>query len=390
MLIASASDGNAEYAAAYAIDGAIVFKKNTFATAEGSIDHIGNMALVFALAARYGRDNGIEGLVVDVSGNGGGTLSIIYFLLRMLWNGYSDPSVLCTDAQDFRKAEVWDYFVDNFSDGYITPLKEDLAAIPDDLLINGTQPQDIINAYQALVFVYQTLYGVYVGNEDFADQLTQTVQECSACGWECGDCSVGDFRANVITMFEGLTSLRQANGQFGVDINPELSEFIVDPADLEFWEPRDAWYNPGKQYMRGGVTGEYTQKFIGADCAGVVIPSPEMLFVSYLGIPMEEMSTYKFHNFNRIVLLSDGTCGSACSQFAKKLQVDGLVRTVSYGGYLGEAFDTSGFGGGSLMTWEAMVGSNDPVGVYQPLTSGGSPVMGHHRLFMPVIVCCMV
>ena len=364
VLIASASDGNAEYAAAYAIDGAVVFKYNTFASAVGNLEHIGNLAAIFVLAGRYGTENGIEGLVVDLSGNGGGTLSIVHFLLRMLWNGYSDPLLLCTDGQDFRKAEVWDYFVDNFSDGYITPLKEDLAAIPNDMLINGTQPQDIINAYMDLAFTYQSIYGVYVGNEDFAEQLKESTQECSACGWECGDCNVDEFRANVILMYQGLTSLRHANGQFGVDINPELTEFVVDPSDLEFWEPRDAWYNPSKQYMRGGVTGEYTQKYTAADCAGAVLPSPEAVFVSYVGIPEEEMSTYKFHNFNRIVLLSDGTCGSACSKAAKKLQVDGLVRTVSYGGYLGEAFDTSGFGGGSLATWEAMVGN----AAYQPVT----------------------
>ena len=50
----------------------------------------------------------------------------------------------------------------------------------------------------------------------------------------------------------------------------------------------------------------------------------------------------------QILLLTDGTCGSACSFFESRLVVDGGGTAVSYGGLLDAPMDTSSFGGGGV------------------------------------------
>ena len=115
-----------------------------------------------------------------------------------------------------------------------------------------------------------------------------------------------------------------------------------DPSTLKHFTPPNSVYTDGRTYTRGGTTGEYTARYLSKSCIDIDDNLEEM------GLPAK--SGVNLHNFTRIVLLTDGTCGSACSQFSTKLMLhDNMVRTVSYGGFgKDDVMDTSAFAGGNV------------------------------------------
>ena len=58
---------------------------------------------------------------------------------------------------------------------------------------------------------------------------------------------------------------------------------------------------------------------------------------------------------DKIILLSDGTCGSACSYFSSKLATEQLAYVVTVGGLVGQPMDYSSFAGGNVFDWPDFV-----------------------------------
>ena len=61
------------------------------------------------------------------------------------------------------------------------------------------------------------------------------------------------------------------------------------------------------------------------------------------------------YNFDKIIVMTDGRCGSSCAYFVSQLRENNKVRVVSYGGIYGEPLATSSFAGGNVYTWEGDV-----------------------------------
>ena len=55
---------------------------------------------------------------------------------------------------------------------------------------------------------------------------------------------------------------------------------------------------------------------------------------------------------DNVIVLTDGTCSGACSQFASKLYVDNLATTVTFGGVDSEELDISGHNDGTVEAFE--------------------------------------
>lgn len=86
----------------------------------------------------------------------------------------------------------------------------------------------------------------------------------------------------------------------------------------------------------GSKTSEYTRMFNWRPCY-----SYKKYFVT--------AATY---HFDKIIVLTDGRCGSSCAYFVTQLRENNKVRVVSYGGIYGEALSTSSFAGGNVYNWE--------------------------------------
>lgn len=85
----------------------------------------------------------------------------------------------------------------------------------------------------------------------------------------------------------------------------------------------------------GSKTSNYTQVFNWNPCGTSNL---------YFGTP----SQY----FDKIIVLTDGRCGSSCAYFVSQLRENNKVRIVSYGGLYGEPLATSSFAGGNVYTWD--------------------------------------
>eukprot|EP01100_Stratorugosa_tubuloviscum_P010618 TRINITY_DN457_c0_g1_i5.p1 TRINITY_DN457_c0_g1~~TRINITY_DN457_c0_g1_i5.p1 ORF type:complete len:903 (+),score=350.39 TRINITY_DN457_c0_g1_i5:119-2827(+) len=121
----------------------------------------------------------------------------------------------------------------------------------------------------------------------------------------------------------------------GTNILPNNEVF--SPVDGQSYTD-ESWYFPGVEYTRGGKTSTYTNKFYFPDCFN---------FINY---------TRSDYTYERMVILSDGLCGSACSQFISKLRFHGKAGIANIGGiFTNSEQDTSSFCGGNVEDWTPFV-----------------------------------
>ena len=114
-----------------------------------------------------------------------------------------------------------------------------------------------------------------------------------------------------------------------------LSSQFLSPdswIDIPSQQPfnNSSWYTESFQYDRGGIWHSYSQKWwINCDAGN---------------------SSFWFENqvsyyWSKMVIVTDGTCGSACSLFSSKMGYYGAATLVSVGGIFGHVAETSSFTG---------------------------------------------
>jgi hypothetical protein len=92
------------------------------------------------------------------------------------------------------------------------------------------------------------------------------------------------------------------------------------------------------------------------------------------------------HYPSNIVLLTDGTCGSACALFLSKFSEYGVGQIVSYGGFTDTGdMDTSSFAGGNVLDWPDFVSSTfgftlNPTPAFMPTSAFNR--FNHHEMYM--------
>jgi len=115
--------------------------------------------------------------------------------------------------------------------------------------------------------------------------------------------------------------------------SPSQDDHILDPATLKEFNS-SAWYSEPVQYIRGGVLGNYSQRFT-------------MNFSDFFEYRRSERP-YKFPKKTELMVLTDGTCGSTCAHFAVILNENNLATTVGVGGIFQYTMAVSSFAGGSV------------------------------------------
>jgi hypothetical protein len=107
----------------------------------------------------------------------------------------------------------------------------------------------------------------------------------------------------------------------------EISEATRQPLGPSFYTNR-------VQRQYGLHSSNYTQKFLWNLC---------------------DADNYKLSKkslvFDKILVITDGRCGSACSYFLTKLRLSDKVRVLGYGSHWGKPMDTSAFSGGNVHSW---------------------------------------
>ena len=131
---------------------------------------------------------------------------------------------------------------------------------------------------------------------------------------------------------------------------------LVDSARQFFYEPslylnttnltpytNDDFWKRGVTKNLGGVIASYSQYFY-LDCAN----EGNFFF------------RQADHYFNKIIILTDGLCGSSCSQFASKLIFNNKALAVNVGGFQ-TPFETTSFNGGAVLHYDDLVKNGAPI-----------------------------
>jgi len=106
----------------------------------------------------------------------------------------------------------------------------------------------------------------------------------------------------------------------------------MDPATQESFVDGKAYYYPGVNVTQGGVRSWRTNPFV-LDCR-----EAEAMPVGF--VPPRFMTP------DRLIILTDGTCGSTCASFTKIAQEASKATFVGAGGLWGQPMDVSSFAGG--------------------------------------------
>jgi hypothetical protein len=121
------------------------------------------------------------------------------------------------------------------------------------------------------------------------------------------------------------------------------------PFSAEYWNKPDgtvfqdiSWYTPGISYTRGGITDLYSQRIYHA-CPYPTNPP------AYL--------------FQKIAVLSDGTCGSTCAVFTSHMDEVDSVITVAMGGISGQAMQYFSFPGGEVLNLGTIIAAASALGI---------------------------
>lgn len=114
----------------------------------------------------------------------------------------------------------------------------------------------------------------------------------------------------------------------------------------------NAWYTPPQYHVRGGVNGTYS--------------SP-----SYLACDFQEPTPQ--HLFQKIIVLSDGLCGSTCAVFTSHLNEIDHVETAVIGGILNQGQQSWSFPGGLVLSYDALVQLSGELGVTGPFVPNRFP-----------------
>ncbi|CAF4196847.1 unnamed protein product [Rotaria sp. Silwood2] len=127
------------------------------------------------------------------------------------------------------------------------------------------------------------------------------------------------------------------------------------------------WIQPYINYTRGNLTDEYSMKW-SINCDG------EAFGMGQFWLKNGTNTTY----FKSIYVLTDGTCGSACSLFLSKLKFGSNFKKAYGigGGYDGNnVFESSSYAGGGAFNWNdivtyyTLVGANDSSISYLPTSA---------------------
>lgn len=121
------------------------------------------------------------------------------------------------------------------------------------------------------------------------------------------------------------------------------------------------WIQPYINYTRGNITDEYSTKW-SINCDGAVFGA---------GKYWVKNKNNTLH-FKSIYVLTDGTCGSACSLFVSKLQYGSNFNKIYGlgGGYTSnyDLFESSSYAGGGAFNW------NDIVTYYNQVSGGNTSI----------------
>jgi hypothetical protein len=153
-----------------------------------------------------------------------------------------------------------------------------------------------------------------------------------------------------------------------------FAEGLIDPAD--HLDPdvvptvplnSSSFFTSGVEYTRGGVAGNYSRR--------VFYPSSCLEYFKIF-IPARVITA---ETYERITMLTDGSCGSACSLMLAQLFEKGKISIVTMGGIINQEMDFTSFIGGNVEDWSDLAKTSANL---QPLPTTASASFTHREYYL--------
>merc|ERR550532_1775710 len=131
----------------------------------------------------------------------------------------------------------------------------------------------------------------------------------------------------------------QATGALTPDPDATGDDFILEPKSLRRFNST-SWYTEPLQYVRGGVLGNYSHRFK-MNCSSCFQYRPEAKPRRWLPP-------------SKLLILTDGLCGSTCATFMMVINEHQVATTVGVGGISEFTMAVSSFAGGAVSNMDVM------------------------------------
>jgi len=161
-----------------------------------------------------------------------------------------------------------------------------------------------------------------------------------------------DFRESTYTdlLNNNANWLSQVSGNLNSDGSP-----VTD----------DSFYTQSTQYTRGGRTSYYSRKDYFPNCAQY----------------FTDITVSVNYYFPKIMFTSDGECGSTCNSVITHLKDGNRVKTLTYGGLIGQDLDIASFAGGNVVAWSDFVTSINNNQIAAVIPCSASVRFAQHEIY---------
>ena len=292
--------------------GAVIWKLTTLNLPNVLTDPTSFVSTLKAMT-QAANTKGTDHLLLDLIGNGGGSITLAYMLLLALEPSWAQNLTLLSEDYDVRVSPMLQRISGNIAETHRQFPKR--ISLPDAL------------AYVSRLATFDTNLQTYLGVLGLNPRNIHVLQE------NLKKKGLSDIqRAQTLHRFVNTSLLEPVQQSILANMATPMNKALTASLSLE------ALVKNTVKYRRGGILGNYSQKFSSGDALAAF-----SMYQSHLSSFLSQKV------FKRVTILTDGTCGSSCSLILTKLMLEGKAVVISYGGLRNQNMDTSSFAGGNVM-----------------------------------------
>lgn len=314
-----------------------------------------DLSLLFGLqvAAEIAKKEANEELMIDVVGNVGGSIALGFLFNDFLFRGnprlpaFSSPIDAC-EWYNHRESDPLDYIISDKEAGFVN-----LSSVGDPIAqlemhakrlgiireLDRNMPETLAESFGFDMHVFErtkecidSLVVKYSAEAKFPlEDLQSEYEQCASEKLSCQRCGILDG-------YYPPSNVKPPGSKDFMSVTDTCS--IFSPPSYDYYKELETIRFGGF----GDMFFDFTAKSL-LDCP--FYPRDKFEHLQQQIPALQHYRPLK-GGIKSIKYITDGTCGSACSQSTTRAYIDGMATVISYGGIEGQPIDISSFNGGNI------------------------------------------